>query len=321
MPGRKYSAESGYRYGFNGKEEDDEVKGNGNEIAFEHRIYDPRIGRWSSVDAYADKYPNVSTYSYCINSPLQFKDANGHWLVDRNGNIIYTMGDPYYVIKDDIVYKVKVYYFYTNDGKAVEALLYSEKTPVTNIEWRVPLKEGGKISPNNIKRNIDNDKVVPIEDGDPEKSDCHGNSLNFLNGNPEFYVPGLDDDGNDNVSKVFKNTAEFTPVKAKDVKPGDIAIFDDGNGNIAHSATVTKVKRRGKKVKLTSKDDRNPVERNQSIKDIKKNPAYKRFVGYYRHKGNVMVDVLPAESSGRGSNQGYPDGESIKKVLEQVKNE
>ena len=44
-------------------------------------------------------------------------------------------------------------------------------------------------------------------------------------------MPGLDDGKprRDNVSKVFKNTTEFTPVNAKDVKPGDIALFDDGN--------------------------------------------------------------------------------------------
>ncbi len=31
MPGRGYSAVSGYRYGFNGKENDNEVKGKGNQ--------------------------------------------------------------------------------------------------------------------------------------------------------------------------------------------------------------------------------------------------------------------------------------------------
>jgi hypothetical protein len=41
MPGRKFSAGSGYRYGFNGKENDNEVKGEGNQQDYGMRIYDP----------------------------------------------------------------------------------------------------------------------------------------------------------------------------------------------------------------------------------------------------------------------------------------
>jgi RHS repeat-associated protein len=39
-----------YRYGFNGMEKDDEVKGSGNSLDFGSRIYDARTGRWLSVD-------------------------------------------------------------------------------------------------------------------------------------------------------------------------------------------------------------------------------------------------------------------------------
>jgi hypothetical protein len=41
IPGRTYNATT-YRYGFNGKEEDDEVKGDGNELDYGARVYDPR---------------------------------------------------------------------------------------------------------------------------------------------------------------------------------------------------------------------------------------------------------------------------------------
>jgi len=46
MPGRSYSAQTGYRYGFNGKENDNEVKGEGNEQDYGMRIYDPRVGNF-----------------------------------------------------------------------------------------------------------------------------------------------------------------------------------------------------------------------------------------------------------------------------------
>jgi len=45
MPGRIASSED-YRYGFNGKEKDDEVKGSGNSLDFGARMYDSRLGRW-----------------------------------------------------------------------------------------------------------------------------------------------------------------------------------------------------------------------------------------------------------------------------------
>ncbi len=48
MPGRKLSG--GYRYGFNGKENDNEVKGTGAQYDYGFRIYDPRLGRFLSVD-------------------------------------------------------------------------------------------------------------------------------------------------------------------------------------------------------------------------------------------------------------------------------
>jgi RHS repeat-associated protein len=50
MPGRSFQAEYGYRYGFNGKENDNEVKGEGNQQDYGMRIYDARLGKFLSVD-------------------------------------------------------------------------------------------------------------------------------------------------------------------------------------------------------------------------------------------------------------------------------
>jgi hypothetical protein len=67
MPGRKFSSGS-YRYGFNGKENDNEVKGEGNTVDYGMRVYDSRLGRASSVDPYAYKYPHLSTYQFFSNT-------------------------------------------------------------------------------------------------------------------------------------------------------------------------------------------------------------------------------------------------------------
>jgi RHS repeat-associated protein len=50
MPNRKYSASNFYRYGFNGKEKDNEAKGEGNQYDYGFRVYDPRLGRFLSED-------------------------------------------------------------------------------------------------------------------------------------------------------------------------------------------------------------------------------------------------------------------------------
>jgi len=78
MPGRKYTKpNSDYRYGFNGKEDDNEVKGEGNQIAFEQRIYDSRLAKFLSIDPIADKYPWMNPYGFAANSPIMLVDVLG----------------------------------------------------------------------------------------------------------------------------------------------------------------------------------------------------------------------------------------------------
>ena len=77
MPGRKYQTGSGYRYGFNGKENDNEVKGEGNQQDYGMRIYDPRLGRFLSVDPLEDEYPELTPYQFAGNTPIQATDLDG----------------------------------------------------------------------------------------------------------------------------------------------------------------------------------------------------------------------------------------------------
>lgn len=67
---------SDYRYGFQGQEKDDEIKGEGNSYDFGERLYDPRIGRWSSTDN-IDK-PWLSPYQFASNNPINNLDPDGN---------------------------------------------------------------------------------------------------------------------------------------------------------------------------------------------------------------------------------------------------
>jgi RHS repeat-associated protein len=78
MPGRKYPAAGGlYRYGFNGKENDNEVKGEGNQQDYGMRIYDPRLVRFLSVDPLQDEYPELTPYQFASDNPITFIDRDG----------------------------------------------------------------------------------------------------------------------------------------------------------------------------------------------------------------------------------------------------
>ena len=76
MPGRSFSVGS-YRYGFNGKENDNEVKGDGNQIDYGWRVYDPRIGKFLSVDPLQSTYPELTPYQFAGNTPIQAVDLDG----------------------------------------------------------------------------------------------------------------------------------------------------------------------------------------------------------------------------------------------------
>jgi RHS repeat-associated protein len=62
-----YDLSSDYRYGYNGKEKDDEIKGEANSLDFAARIYDPRVGKILSADPFTHSYPKWTLYSYAMN--------------------------------------------------------------------------------------------------------------------------------------------------------------------------------------------------------------------------------------------------------------
>lgn len=76
MSSREFNIDS-YRYGFNGKENDNEVNGEGNQQDYGMRIYDPRVGRFLSVDPLAGAFVGWSPYPFAMNSPIEGIDIDG----------------------------------------------------------------------------------------------------------------------------------------------------------------------------------------------------------------------------------------------------
>jgi RHS repeat-associated protein len=67
----------GYRYGFNGMEKDDEIKGEGNSVNYKYRMHDPRVGRFFAVDPLIQKYPYYSSYSFSGNRLIDATELEG----------------------------------------------------------------------------------------------------------------------------------------------------------------------------------------------------------------------------------------------------
>lgn len=95
-----------YRYGFNGKEIDSETKGGeGLQIDYGFRIYDPRIGKFLSTDPLSKNFPWYSPYQFAGNKPINSIDLDGleeaivildkfdeqgnaHFSITRNDNVM-----------------------------------------------------------------------------------------------------------------------------------------------------------------------------------------------------------------------------------------
>jgi RHS repeat-associated protein len=67
--------DDGYRYGFNGKENDKDISEG--DLDFGARIYDSRLGRWLALDPLMKKYPNETPYFFSGGNPIFFQDADG----------------------------------------------------------------------------------------------------------------------------------------------------------------------------------------------------------------------------------------------------
>ena len=72
------NSESGYRYGFNGKEKDQDGEfGSNTHYDYGFRIYNPAIAKFLSVDPLSPQYPWYTPYQFAGNTPIQAIDLDG----------------------------------------------------------------------------------------------------------------------------------------------------------------------------------------------------------------------------------------------------
>lgn len=149
LSNRDFTSEK-YRYGFQGQERDDEAKGEGNSYDFGARIYDPRIGRWLSIDPLAGKFPDQSPYSFAYNNPIRYLDFKGESPIDALNKItkaahkvMNNIWDASFKDDKEVVYEVgfivvykKTYYLEDWEIKVKEE---------TNVKHIKKSQEGGRV--------------------------------------------------------------------------------------------------------------------------------------------------------------------------------
>ena len=113
MPSRTFTATTGvtYKFGFNGKEKDDEVTGsNGVTYDYGFRIYDERIARFLSVDPLFYSYPWYSPKQFAGNNPIRYMDLDG--LENVTPEIRYGYNSSYQMEKTPVYTRRQAQYSY-----------------------------------------------------------------------------------------------------------------------------------------------------------------------------------------------------------------
>lgn len=73
----RHASSAAYRYGFQGQEKDDELKGEGNSLNYKFRMHDPRVGRFFAVDPLEKDYPWNSPYAFSENEVINATELEG----------------------------------------------------------------------------------------------------------------------------------------------------------------------------------------------------------------------------------------------------
>ena len=128
MPNRTQNA-ADYRYGFQGQELDNELKGEGNSINYTFRMHDPRVGRFFSNDPLTAKYPFYSPYAFSGNKVINSKELEG--LEEINVFNVWTDGDGVeQSVKSHTIINEEV------DGTFSVWRHFNEKGEIFKINWR-----------------------------------------------------------------------------------------------------------------------------------------------------------------------------------------
>ena len=151
-PGRSFTAGSGYRFGFNGKESDAETYGSGNIYDYGFRIYNPRLGKFLSVDPLSNSFPWYSPYHYAGNSPIRNIDLDG---LEEYSRVEYSyQGVVFLTITTRLEKENRARVGDNDDNPTIDQGVYVKKIELTPAQFQAFTTATAE-NPANYKANID----------------------------------------------------------------------------------------------------------------------------------------------------------------------
>jgi RHS repeat-associated protein len=129
-----------YRFGYNGKESDNDWKGEGNVYDYGFRVYDPRIAKFLSVDPLAPEYPWYTPYQFAGNKPISKIDRDGLEEAEPPSYSSSMFG----AFTDIMPTRIAVYYYGTAYPGWEAGPHYIEGEYYTLVPYYIPYGDGGR---------------------------------------------------------------------------------------------------------------------------------------------------------------------------------
>ncbi len=183
VPNRHGSSNS-YRYGFQGQEKDDELKGEGNSLNYTFRMHDPRVGRFLSLDPLSAQYPHNSPYVFSENRVIDGVELEGLEYLDyseakvelMNGALILKIENYSSIFQKQFYEKNpagNLISFDSETGSTYGALVLGNTMLFAENESLKPITEASDANsgPDRPRQNeySQTKKVVPKKDGSPDR--------------------------------------------------------------------------------------------------------------------------------------------------------
>ena len=280
---------SNCRYGFNGKEKLDELHGNsGDTYDYGMRTYDARLGRFMSVDPLFRKYPELSTYQFASNSPIQAIDLDGLEKL---------------IIMDKQNFGLRMVLILLNHTQVWRQFQKDIKDPAIN-----PEKRDVYISTfRSIQSNGDPNPLIFDKNGNTTNGD-YGRTKTVTEKNALSY--GISDDfsggkkseilliNNDIFSFVAKNLIKNTKAAIQAMKMGALTLFHEGESHSLDDMQGDK---------NTTVEDHQKFYGNGVVLDGENSPNYQD------------VDPIGNSPASTGKRQIESGGNKIQKIIEKLK--
>jgi len=253
--GRAYNLGS-YRYRFNGKENDNEIKGKGNQQDYGMRVHDPRLGEFLSVDPLTKSYPWNSTYAFAENDVIRNVDLDGlekYRIVGRSFAPRGVFGWAQFAPKADNRTKFQV-----ADYLKVSARIHTQVTADLDA-WTTEKKIFSQPSTDRFgnKWRVTDQGISVSAEGNRSKKDMHITGAYFARNGMEIGPPidiqfdiGVKRDG---------NVLDVNTVLTGNVFPAQETLIFDAKGvgvflgtSMANGGSLTDVWGKGKENKLSS---------------------------------------------------------------------